>query len=97
MFIYILLSDFLLCAVLEKHKGQGKNSQDLDPPLMTASAEIDVQLSDSEGDGPSTSRKTPASTSQQKAPNISSDPSQESEENSKEDGYGLSFSFNIIT
>ncbi|KAG9339504.1 hypothetical protein JZ751_023644 [Albula glossodonta] len=78
-----------------KHKGQSESSQepaqdeesDLDPPIMAATAEIDVELSDSEGDGPSTSRKTPTTASQQRAPVSSPDPSQGSEDSSKEDVY----------
>ncbi|XP_035250366.1 uncharacterized protein zgc:113423 isoform X2 [Anguilla anguilla] len=79
-----------------KHKGLSESSQEPapdeqsspDPPVMTTTAEIDVELSDSEGDGPSTSRKkTPASVSQQKAPESSSKPGQGSEDSGKEDVY----------
>ncbi|XP_048855375.1 BEN domain-containing protein 2-like [Brienomyrus brachyistius] len=46
-----------------------------DPPAVNPAAEIDVELSDGEGDGPIRSRKASASVPQQRAPESSSKPS----------------------
>lgn len=85
---------FMLSSGIKKPKVQSDTasdplaSADPDPPAMNPAAEIDVELSDGEGDGPIRSRKASASAPQQRAPESSSKPSLDSGEPTSDDTLG---------